>query len=74
LTQVERERQGDSRPSIEERYESQDEYVDLVYGACEELVSEGYMLEEDAERYVEIAKRMIWPPEPIDNYPHWRTR
>jgi hypothetical protein len=74
LTKEERERQGDSRPSIEERYESQLEYADLIYGACQKLVSEGYMLEEDAERYVEIAERMIWPPEPIDHYPLWRTR
>ncbi|MHC4966213.1 MAG: alpha/beta hydrolase domain-containing protein, partial [Planctomycetota bacterium] len=74
LTEEERERQGDCRPSVEERYESQEKYAALIHGACADLVSEGYMLEEDAARYVEIAERMIWPPEPIDNYPHWRTR
>jgi hypothetical protein len=50
-----REATGDPRPSIEERYESKDEYVNRVDDAARALVDEGYMLEEDIERVKEQA-------------------
>ena len=56
-TKAERERIGDPRLSIEERYPSHQAYIDIVKRAVAELVQEGFMLPEDGESYVEAAKR-----------------
>ncbi len=55
-TRAEREANGDPRPSIEERYESRDAYVSQIADAARELVAAGFLLEEDAARYVDAAK------------------
>ncbi|MCY4582458.1 MAG: alpha/beta hydrolase domain-containing protein, partial [Chloroflexi bacterium] len=55
-TRAEREANGDPRRSIEERYESHDAYVGRIADAARELVSAGFLLEEDAARYVDAAK------------------
>ena len=52
-----RETSGDPRLSIEERYDSRDDYVERVRQAAADLVSEGYLLEEDVEREAETAGR-----------------
>ncbi|MDE2837647.1 MAG: alpha/beta hydrolase domain-containing protein [Chloroflexota bacterium] len=56
LTRAEREASGDPRLSIEERYGSHDAYVARMADAARELVTAGFLLEEDAARYVEAAK------------------
>ena len=56
-TKAEREKNGDPRLSIEERYSSHQAYVDIVKRAVDELVKEGFMLPEDGESYIEAAKR-----------------
>ncbi len=56
-TKAEREKIGDPRLSIEERYPSHQAYVDIVKRAVDELVEEGFMLPEDGEDYVAAAKR-----------------
>ena len=61
-TKEDREAAGDPRLSIEERYESRDDFVDRVRQAAEELVSEGYLLEEEVERESEMAGA---------RYDHW---
>ena len=43
---------GDPRPSIQERYASREEYLGRVRAAAERLVSEGYLLPEDADTVV----------------------
>ena len=45
----------DSRPSIEERYRSKSDYVRRVAAAAQRLVEQRLLLEEDADRYVELA-------------------
>jgi hypothetical protein len=54
-TRAERERRGDPRPSIEERYRDRDEYLGLVRAAAEALVEQRYMLAEDVELAVDLA-------------------
>ena len=54
-TRVERQTEGDPRPSIEERYESREDYLERVETAARALVDEGYMLDEDVGRAVEQA-------------------
>ncbi len=56
-TKAEREKIGDPRLSIEERYPSHQTYVDIVKRAVDELVKEGFLLPEDGESYIEAAKR-----------------
>jgi hypothetical protein len=56
-TRAEREAAGDPRPSIEERYPAPADYVHRITGAAQSLVEQRLLLEEDAERYVELARR-----------------
>ena len=55
FTQQEREDTSDSRPSVEERYVSRDDYLQRVEQAALELVSQGYMLEEDLQTVAQQA-------------------
>ena len=54
-TQSARERSGDPRPSIAERYASQAVYLALVTKAAETLVAEGYLLSADLDGLVQRA-------------------
>jgi len=54
-TKAERERTGDTRPSIEERYRNRDDYVNRVRIASQKLVSQGFLLPEDAAVIVQEA-------------------
>lgn len=56
-TKAEREASGDPRASVEERYPSHQAYVEAVKKAVESLLKERLMLEEDAERYIEAARK-----------------
>ena len=51
-TRAEREASGDPRLSIEERYESRQTFLDRIEAAARQLVSDGYILEEDVEPMV----------------------
>ena len=52
------EREGDSRPSIAQRYGSREAYLDCVAQAARKLVGERLMLREDVDRAVERAGAM----------------
>ena len=54
-TREDRESAGDPRPSVEESYDSRDDYLGRVRDAAESLVEEGYVLWEDVEGIVERA-------------------
>ena len=54
-TQTERQSAGDPRASIEERYASRDEYLQLVQGAALNLVEKRYLLEEDVPEILDKA-------------------
>lgn len=55
-TREERERSGDPRPSMAERYPSQAAYVRAVSEAAEALVRDRFLLREDADAYVRRAE------------------
>ena len=60
-TKTERQRTGDPRRSIEERYKNQADYVRKVSRAARKLVEERFLLPEDAERIMaEAAKKKIF--------------
>jgi len=54
-TRADRERTKDPRPSIEERYQSKQQYLDRVAAAARDLVQQGYLLEEDVNTLVRHA-------------------
>jgi Alpha/beta hydrolase domain len=56
-TKAEREKNGDPRLSVEERYPSHPAYVEAVQRAVEGLVKEGLMLQEDGDRYIDAARK-----------------
>ncbi|HBK47259.1 MAG TPA: hypothetical protein DDZ67_12675 [Xanthomonadaceae bacterium] len=61
-TEAARKAAGDTRPSLESLYGSQQGYVRAVRKAASELVAERFLLPRDAERLVEEAeKRQILP-------------
>jgi CubicO group peptidase (beta-lactamase class C family) len=53
----ERERKGDPRLSLEERYGSLELYLEKLTALCRKYVSSGYLLEEDVDRVVEIQRQ-----------------
>lgn len=57
LTRAERERTGDPRLSIEERYPSRDDYLAKVRQAAIRLAQERYLIEADVDPIVEDAAR-----------------
>jgi hypothetical protein len=56
-TKAEREKIGDARLSIEERYPSHQAYIDIVKRAVDELLKEGLLLPEDGECYIDAARK-----------------
>jgi hypothetical protein len=54
-TRAERESTKDPRLSVEERYKSRGEYLDLISKAAADLVQKGYLLKEDVPRIREQA-------------------
>ena len=57
-TRAERERGGDPRPSIEERYRSREDYLGRVRSAALALAEAGYLLNEDVELSVAAGARL----------------
>ena len=54
---------GDSRKSLEERYRNQDGFVKAVTKGVNQLVKERFMLEEDADLFLDAAERTpLLPP------------
>ncbi len=69
-TKAERERMGDTRPSIEERYRSRDDYVNRVRAAAQDLMARGFLLPEDAAVIVqEAASSNLFAPAPANTAP-----
>ncbi|MCP4157114.1 MAG: hypothetical protein GY757_55900, partial [bacterium] len=71
FTEKERKEKNDPRSSIEKRYPSKKIYVKRIEEAVKKLMEEGFMLEEDALRYIKKARAMAWPPKMIDGPPFW---
>lgn len=58
-TRADRERSGDPRPSVEERYPSKAAYLERVREATRDLIRSRYVLAEDLESIVDRASR-VW--------------
>ena len=55
-TKAERLATGDPRKSLQERYQTHEGYVTAVKHAAEQLVQERFLIEEDAQRYIQAAE------------------
>jgi hypothetical protein len=55
-TKAERQASGDSRKSLEERYKNHAGYVKAVQKAARKLEKDGFLLDEDVQRFVEGAE------------------
>jgi alpha/beta hydrolase family protein len=56
-TGAERKQKNDPRPSIDERYPNKDQYVAKVTKAAQDLIGQGYMLQDDLDVVVKNAAR-----------------
>jgi hypothetical protein len=64
-TKAERDRTGDARLSIEERYHGRDDYVNRVRVAAQDLMKRGFLLREDAAIIIqEAASSKLFVPAP----------
>lgn len=60
-TKVEREKTGDPRPSLEERYPTRENYLSQITDAALKLRDEGYLLDEDlADILARAARQSFW--------------
>jgi hypothetical protein len=55
-TAAQRKSANDPRLSLEERYGTRQHYVDTVSGAAKQLVTDRYLLQEDADRLIKAAQ------------------
>jgi 3-hydroxy-3-methylglutaryl CoA synthase len=55
-TKAERQATGDPRKSLEERYTDHERYVRAVEKAAKDLMKEGFLLQEDADRFISAAE------------------
>jgi hypothetical protein len=69
-TKAERERSGDTRLSLEERYRDRDDYVNRVRAAARDLMARGFLLREDAAVIIqEAASSKLFGTAPVEAAP-----
>ena len=61
VTAADRERTGDPRRSVEERYHSLDQYIERLQTKCREYERAGYLLSEDTDRIVATQRKRVTP-------------
>ncbi len=59
VTKADREKTGDPRPSVQERYGSLDEYTHQLTAAADTLKASGYLLDEDHVRLVKLHRERV---------------
>jgi hypothetical protein len=56
-TKLEREKRKDPRASIEERYRSENDYLEQITAAAQKLVDQGFLLDRDVPKLRERAAK-----------------
>jgi hypothetical protein len=74
VTEEEQRAAGDPRACIHERYESRAHWLERTEEAVADLVARRFLLPEDGREVNAGFRRMVWPPKPIDAYPHWEMQ
>ena len=59
VTKADREKTGDPRQSVQERYGSLDEYTSQLTAAADKLKASGYLLDEDTVRLVKLHRERV---------------
>ena len=71
-TKEEREKNGDPRLSLEERYAGKDNYVEQVMIETNKLLADRLLIQEDADRIIAEVKALSWPPVMLETSPFWK--
>jgi hypothetical protein len=58
-TKADREKTGDPRPSLEERYGTLEKYLSELEAKCRALAEDGYLVEDDIERIVKQQRERV---------------
>ncbi|MCO6459299.1 MAG: hypothetical protein J5I93_28655 [Pirellulaceae bacterium] len=61
VTRSERDSAKDPRPSLEERYDSLEKYLELLEDRCQQLARSGYLLAEDVPRIMQVQRERVEP-------------
>ena len=60
VTKVERQATGDPRPSIEERYDGEEDFLRKITRAAQDLAAEGFLLLDEDLESVQNRARQVW--------------
>ncbi len=72
VTSDERIIKGDTRLSLEERYGSKEKYLQILTAETNKLVKDRLLLREDADKIINSAIELSWPPVMLDTMPFWK--
>ena len=72
ITKAERDKTGDPRLSLEERYANKEDYVEKVILETNKLLGDRLLIKEDADRIINAAKASSWPPVMLETWPFWK--
>ena len=61
VTRAEREKTGDPRQSLEERYGTLEKYLEQLEAQCRKYEEAGYLLEEDTKRTLQVQRQRVTP-------------
>lgn len=71
ITIAERDKSGDPRLSLEERYGEKESYLEMVISETNQLLDERLLIKADADQIIETAKKISWPPSMLETWPFW---
>ena len=71
ITIAERDKSGDPRLSLAERYGEKESYLEMVISETNQLLDERLLIKEDADQIIETAKKISWPPSMLETWPFW---
>jgi hypothetical protein len=73
-TEEQRQANRDPRRSLATRYPTREIYLERLEAAADRLVQQRFLLPESVDEYLDLARQMAWPPEPIGDYPYWKLK
>ena len=73
-TKEEREKNGDPRLSLEERYGGKENYVQHVIMEVNKLLADRLLTQEDADKIITESKSISWPPVMMETGPFWEQQ
>jgi hypothetical protein len=72
LTEAERDKSGDPRLSLVERYGGKESYVKHVITETNILLGDRLLTQKDADKIIADAEALNWPPVMLETWPFWK--